>query len=176
MKKLLFCSLCILHLAVFARSIGADTQVYTATNGNLLCYSHLDSSITNTTTETTMFSCTLPPLGPNSTLRTAAVVACTNNANVKTGRLKIDGTTLWSPVYTSTQSLTFIASLRARNSTQSQHKESYSVSWTSAATQSVGTSALNLAIPTTLSFTLQLATITDTCALNAIDVEILDPL
>ncbi len=115
--------------------------------------SGVQASLTGTTTETALATVSMPGLamGPNGILRVTAQFSCTNNANVKTARLRlggIGGTAMYAIAVTSTAGGTFQRTIQNRNSNSSQiisfgsaSANSYTTVTTAALTSTVDTSA-----------------------------------
>lgn len=115
--------------------------------------SGVQSSLTGTTTETAIISVSVPggAMGPNGLLRVTTQWSCTNNANVKTARLRIGGiggTAVYGAALTSTAGAFMQRNVANRNSQSSQvfsfgtaSANSFTTVTTAATTATLDTSA-----------------------------------
>jgi len=83
---------------------------------------HTNSSVTGTTNETTLATCTIPAntLGANGILRVMAGYGHTNNANNKTVRVRFGGTAFTTVVTTTAANCQIMSIIYNLNSTSAQ--------------------------------------------------------
>lgn len=145
-------------------------------NTYLLCQSAVQSSITGTTAETTLATCTIPAgaMGANGSVLVEGSFSHTVNANAKTPRIKFGGTLVTGQaVGSSTASSRYGMRVYNRNSASSQIAAlpaSVLGPYAAGSSASATTMAINTANSTDITFTCQLGTSTDTCSLEAYNV------
>lgn len=165
----------------------AQIATYTATTYTkgvyVLCASAATGmSVTGTTSETTLATCTVPAnaMGANGVLRITAVWSNNNSANTKSFRVKFPGTsgTNYLTLNTTTNiSHRMQAQIANRNATNSQVGMSASTSQTGWASSSVAlaTSTADTTADQDVSFRAQLANGSDTATLESLLVELIRP-
>jgi hypothetical protein len=123
---------------------------------------------TGTATETTLFTGTVPAnsIGATGTLEFRTLFSATNNANVKTFRIKVNGTTIAQLSLASLASNYSVS--RIINRTLSSQIAPATTSNTAAhgSTGTLATYAFNTAANLTITVTMALATTTDTTTLE----------
>lgn len=136
--------------------------------------------LTGSTSETTLATVTIPAgaMGANGIIRVSAQFSCTNNANVKNGRVRLGGlagTLVNAQTITSTAGAYTLRAIHNRNSQSSQVVSFGSASANSFTTTTVAalTMTVDTSVAQDLVFTGQLATGTDTITLESYLVEVL---
>lgn len=133
----------------------------------------------NDTNENTLATVTVPAgaMGANGVLRITALWSVTNNANAKTIRMRFSGaagTVFYSQGLASLVSAHQMVLIRNRNSQSSQVGFAAAVAATfTTTTGSPTTASVDTSAATTLLFTVQKATGTDTMTLESYEVEVL---
>ena len=136
-------------------------------------------TITGSTTETSVYSLTIPggTMDANSSLRVSALMSMTNNANVKTMRIKFGNTTpltlTATPASVAVNSLQATIQNMGSQSAQEAHPSIVTSFGSSAA--ALATGANNTAIDQLLEITLQLTVSGDTASLRRVLVELIRP-
>lgn len=170
MKKL-FILFALLLIPAFAH--GAD--VTGPFEYKLQCVSHVSSTVTGTTAETTLGSCTIPggAIGANGTVWFHYKFSNNNSGNNKTFRLKFGGAGLSATANTTNLSGTGMLSLSNRNSVSSQIAAASFAAPFGNQSGAFTTSTVDTSASQAVLFTCQLANATDTCVLEAYDVWIM---
>ncbi|HVC54958.1 MAG TPA: hypothetical protein VND95_03330 [Stellaceae bacterium] len=141
----------------------------------VLCQSAVASSHTGDTAETTLATCAIPAnaMGPNGRLRIFAQFSFTNNADAKTARIEFNpgGTQYLSIAGAGAASGQYVIDIADRNATNSQ-VGGVALVGAIGSTAPV-TSAVDTTGATSLSFTGQLGTSSDTITLESYSVELL---
>jgi hypothetical protein len=133
-------------------------------------------SAPNDTTEDTLATVAIPVLSANGLLRITAIWGCTNNGNVKTVRIRYSGaagTQYLNLGVTSTAGVTTLTWIGNRGATNSQLGPNGTS--TSFAAGSITTSSVDTTAATSIVFTGQKATGTDTLTLEGYLVELVRP-
>lgn len=138
--------------------------------GYAICKSAVASSITGTTTETTLATCTIPAnaIGPNGQIEIQALWSTTNSANTKTLRIKFGSAGYFATGVTSVataQTITRIANRNANNSQVGGPSASFGPSGSS--TSAAVTSAIDTTSAVSLTFTAQLGNTSETITLES---------
>ncbi len=150
----------------------------------LFAYQHVPVSVTGVTTETTLFTATVPAntMGANGVLDIQALLYANNSANAKTVRLYFGETLLavGNIPTGSVQGLRFLHRLFNRNAANSQiffgSSSGSSLAYSFGAVNVVmGTPAIDTTQNQSLTITGQLANAADTIRCEAVDVEVLRP-
>lgn len=171
-----------LLLAFFACSAAAQTNNFnTLDRGGIqvLCKSAVAVSAPADTSEDTLATCAVPAgaMGANGTLRITAVFSYTNNANVKTLRVRYSGAsgTQFLNTGRSTQvTSTVTITLANRASTASQTGSAVEITGTAGTTANqVNTATVDTTGATSIIPTCQKATGTDACTLESFLVELM---
>jgi hypothetical protein len=189
MKKL-FLGL-LFSLVALAGSVDAQVHTNGATLGGrglaqriptafILCKSYVQSAAPGDTNEDTLFTCTVPAnaLGANGGLRVHTIWSHTNSGNNKTLRVRFSGasgTQYLAAVITTTNTSSVMTFIGNRNATNSQIGGIFSTVTSSFGTTTNGgvTSAVDTTAATSLVATCQKASGGESCALEAIVVELI---
>lgn len=136
-----------------------------------LCQSAVATAVTGTASETTQATCTIPAglIGANGQVEVEVLQTFTNNANNKTVRIKLGGSTIYSTAIASTLTAQIRKRIANRNSQSSQISTAAGVA-VELGISGLGTVATyteNTAAAVNLLITCQLATTTDTCQLES---------
>lgn len=172
MKKL-FILFALLLIPAFAH--GAD--VTGPFEYKLQCVSHVSSTVTGTTAETTLASCTIPggAIGANGSLYVNTCLSWTNNGNNKTYRIKLGTTQIGGAVSTTSQYACSSSLVSNRNSQSAQiFSNPFAFSMFGVHTNAhYGT--VDTSTNQTLIITCTLASASDSCAVESFDVFIMKP-
>jgi hypothetical protein len=138
----------------------------------------VQASHTGDILETTKYTLTIPAgiMGANSSLRIDFMTSCTNNANAKTVRAKLGGTTFATLNMTSQASNRRVIKISNRNSTNSQI--SFPASNTiglGSSTVAVLTTAIDFTSSQTFTITVENANAGDTISVEDVTVEVINP-
>lgn len=138
-----------------------------------LLVQNTQQALTGSTTETTVFTGIIPggSIGPNGALEIHYLISGTNNANTKTMRIKLNGTTISAPVLLNQSSFKGHTMLSNRNSVSSQIMGSGAAGSSGTAFGGSGgvvqTFSFNTAADITFTITLQLANSADSLNLES---------
>lgn len=141
-----------------------------------LFVNNTSASVTGTTSETTVYSYTIPAgtMGVNSSLHIPFILTWTNNANAKTFRIRINGTVVaqYGPTTNATGRFYFIIS--NRNSLSSQitggaSSQSTNLGFNAAITGGAGTYSFDFSQSQTITFTIQLGNSADAAAFEMLE-------
>lgn len=138
--------------------------------GYVLCKSAVASSITGSTTETTLATCTIPAnaIGPNGQIEIQALWTTTNSANTKTLRIKFGSAGYFATGVTSIATAQTITRIANRNATNSQvGGPSASFGPSGSSTSAAVTSAIDTTSAVSLTFTGQLGNTSETITLES---------
>lgn len=158
------------------RAVGAaSAALLSYSQPYVLARSHVAASGAADTNENTLATITIPggAMGPNGFVRIMTLWSQTNNANVKTVRVKFGGTNFLGLPVTSTATTQIITTVRNRNSASSQ--VGYAIDTASnfgSTTSAAATSAVNTGSDVTVLLTVQKATAGDTMTLEGYIVEV----
>jgi hypothetical protein len=167
---LLFAGIAPAQVATDAGKTGISRSMH------LLCSSAVAASVTGTTSETTLATCTVPggAMGRNGGVEIRTVWSYTNSANAKTLRIRFGGaagTQYMSIAPTTTNALSDVRRIRNRNSASSQvGSQAFGSSSFGTGSSAPVTSSLDTSGPVDIVASCQLALSTETCSLEAVEV------
>lgn len=151
----------------------ADTTVFDYSSKIYVvseCISTISTSVTGTTAETTLFSCTMPGgiMGTNGTLFTLITASYTNSGNNKTYRIKFNTTTLSAPAVTTTAAFHEVFFVKNMNSYSVQEAGSNAANQFGTTSTVPISGAVDTSQAFTFSITCQLADAGDLCKLSKV--------
>jgi hypothetical protein len=176
MKNILL-AVSMLAAFVFADSHAVTANIYGNNNVKLVEQSSVPVAVTGTAVETTLSTLNIPgnSMYLNGGMRIHILASNTNNANNKTIKLKLAGNILMTNVVTATNSAVYEVGVFNRGVINSQ-TASPATGNTSFGTGGAFTlTNVDMSKDQTLTVTCQLAVATDTCQLEEITVEVLNP-
>lgn len=157
---------------------GTDSSVESYPAPRIIAKSAVAAVSPSDTVENALATITVPAgsMGPNGVLRITSVWSVTNNANVKTARIRLGGpagTIYAAPALASMVSLHDVRTIMNRNSESSQIGGNGGTASYGVTTNSVVTSAIDTSAATTIVFTAQKATGADVMILESYIVELI---
>jgi hypothetical protein len=185
MKRLLnFALAYVAALALLLAPAHAQVAVDTAKTGTaraatLLCASAVAASVTGTTNETVLATCTIPAgaMGVNGGIEVRTLWTFTNSANAKTWRIRlggVGGTQFMALTTTTNASSSDIRRIRNRGAANSQVGSPAGISSYYSANPNVVTiGAVDTAVSQDLALTAQLALAAETITLESYEVWVL---
>jgi hypothetical protein len=145
-------------------------------NSRVILVSNTAISNTTTTTENTVYTGVIPggSIGINGSIHCTSLYSMTNNANVKTVKIKFNGVTVFNYILTASQaSVSFYSIIRNRASMAVQvggpNNSNSGGTFNSGSAVAVGTYTFNTAADITVTVTIQNAVGTDTSVLEALE-------
>lgn len=142
--------------------------------GKVLAQSAVAASHTGNLLETTLATITVPAgaMGANGQVEIWALFSVTNNANVKTPRIRLGGSAFYSASLASTASAQCIVRIANRNAANSQVSFAGVVSGIGSSSSAVATGAIDTSAAVSITITGQLAVATDTITLESYIVKV----
>jgi len=143
----------------------------------VLAQSAVPASVTGTTSETVFATIPIPAgaMGLSGALRVTTQWSMTNNANTKTGTIRLGGTTIGFFGNSASASLQHQVNTRARNSMANQVSGAGGSNSFAGSTGTVVATTVDMSAAQNLTITGTLAVSTDTLTLESYTVELLNP-
>ena len=178
MKKLLLIT-SLLSAALFAAfdASAVTAGIYGNNTVKLVEQSAIAVPVTGTTAETTVSQLNIPgnSMYINGSMRIKLFVSNTNSANNKTIKIKLAGNILMNNIVTTTNSAVYEVTVYNRGAINNQIAAPATSNISFGTGGAFSTSAVDMSKDQALTVTCQLALSTETCQLEAVTVEILNP-